>query len=591
MCRIAGIYNPASASLETDILRMRDSMHRGGPDDAGIFVHPELPLALGHRRLSFLDLSPAGHQPMRTPDNRLNVIFNGEIYNFRDLKKELESLGYQFRTQSDTEVILYSYQQWGKDCFSRFNGMFALAIWDEQEKEIVLARDHAGIKPLYYHVSGEVLFFASEIRGFKAIYPNWETEDVWKPLFLLFGHIPEPFTTLKGVESIPKGSWMSVRFNGMEIKKGVFYQDDYTPAIFDLETALEVTRELLPAAVDRHLISDAPVGLFLSGGIDSSLLTLLAAPVLKDRLTTLSIQFEESEYSEEIYQKIVVDVTRAKHSSFRVNRQHFEDALDDILLAMDQPSIDAINTYFISKYARECGLKAVLSGLGADELFGGYPSFNRFKQWRYLRYVPEFIADRIGKSSNPKLSRLSYERYHPMLSLYLMNRGLYTVSRAAELTGLSAQAIETALEKIHVPPHVDYRSINANAAMESDLYMKNQLLKDADYMAMWHGIEIRVPFLDKELLQAMNSVATIVKFRSDIPKSLLIEAFSTLLPAEIWHRKKQGFTFPLAYWLKMSDRLRPVGKAEEKVFDQFNSGHLHWSRYWALKVSGIEKFI
>lgn len=590
MCRIAGIYNPRTENLEKDIIVMREAMHRGGPDDAGIFIHPELPLALGHRRLALLDLSPAGHQPMQSPQGDLQIIFNGEIYNFLEIRKELQQLGHTFKTQSDTEVILASYKQWGKDCFERFNGMFALALWDEKEKEIILARDHAGIKPLYYYFEGDVLFFASEVRAFKALFPHWENSEVWKPLFLLFGHLPEPFTTLRNVKTLFKGQWMSVRIPSMESSTGFFAREDYTSKIFDLETALEAARDILPAAVKRHLISDAPIGLFLSGGIDSSLLTLLAAPVLNDKLVTLSIQFEEAEYSEEIYQKMVIDITKAKHSAFKVNQSHFEMHLEDILAAMDQPSIDAINTYFISMYARQCGLKAVLSGLGADELFGGYPSFKRFNQWQYLNYIPKSVSKLFGKSSNTKLAKLSYEQYHPMLSLYLMNRGLYTADTAAAFTGISLKKIEEALQQINVPGNIDYSSPNSNTAMELNLYMKNQLLKDADYMAMWHGVEIRVPFLDKELIQAINSVAPLVKFGSDIPKSLLIEAFSTLLPAEIWYRKKQGFTFPFAYWLKSSDQLQPADKVQQRVFNDFNSGKLHWSRYWAMKVADMEKF-
>jgi asparagine synthase (glutamine-hydrolysing) len=590
MCRIAGIYQPKSGSLEADILRMRDAMHRGGPDDSGIYIHPELPLALGHRRLSFLDLSSAGHQPMQSADGSLQLVFNGEIYNFMEIRKDLEKLGHHFHSQSDTEVILASYTEWGAGCFERFNGMFALAIWDEKNKEVILARDHAGIKPLYYYLDNEVLIFASEIRAFKAFNPRWEVNEIWKPVFLLFGHLPEPYTTLKNVRTLPKGEWLKVHLPSLESKRGVFYRDDFTERITNMETALEAARDILPRAVKRHLISDAPIGLFLSGGIDSSLLTLLAAPVLGDQLKTLSIQFDEAEFSEEAYQKIVIDITKAQHKAFSVNQTDFELALPSVLDAMDQPSIDAINTYFISMYARQCGLKAVLSGIGGDELFGGYPSFNRFRQWKYLRNLPAAISKKFGRSTNNKLAKLSFERFHPMLSLYLMNRGLYTAEKAADITGFSVTRLEEALEEIDVPKNINYRSPSANAAMEINMYMKNQLLKDADYMAMWHGVEIRVPFLDKELVQVINSVSPAIKFRSDIPKSLLIEAFATLLPAEIWCRKKQGFTFPFAYWLKNSDNLRPSDEEQNAVFAQFNSGKVHWSRYWAVKVAAMEKF-
>jgi asparagine synthase (glutamine-hydrolysing) len=590
VCRIAGVFNPKAEHLQADILRMRDAMHRGGPDDAGLFIHPTLPLALGHRRLSFLDLSSAGHQPMKTPDGKLQIIFNGEIYNFREIREELLSYGHQFHTQSDTEVILAAYVQWGVDSFSRFNGMFALAMWDESTNEIILARDHAGIKPLYFHLSKDLFVFASEVRAFKALGYPWQTEEIWKSLFLIFGHLPEPFTTLKDVKMLGKGEWMKVSLPSLRSSSGKFYQDNFTSKIFDQESALEAVRDILPAAVKRHLISDAPIGLFLSGGIDSSLLTLLAAPILKERLTTLSIQFSEAEFSEEAYQRIIIDITKSNHTSFEVRQQDFESSLPDILEAMDQPSIDAINTYFISMYAKEKGLKAVLSGLGSDELFGGYPSFNRFNNWKRLGFLPSFVTNAFGNASNQRLAKLSFSNYHPMLSLYLMNRGIFTVDRSAFYTGVPVDEIRKALELISVPTDINYRSPNANAAMEQNMYMKHQLLKDADYMAMWHGVEIRVPFLDKELIQAVNSIAPSVKFKSSLPKQLLIEAFSTLLPADIWHRQKQGFTFPFAHWLKKSESLLPNGENESAVYKQFNAGNLHWSRYWAIKMTDIGRF-
>ncbi len=569
---------------------MRDSMKRGGPDDAGEFVHDTIPLALGHRRLSILDLSKAGHQPMQTADARFKIVFNGEVYNFKRIRKELETFGYQFNTQTDTEVILYSYKHWGKACFEKFNGMFALAIWDEEEQEIVLARDHAGIKPLYYYLHEGLFVFASEIRAFQSLEYSWECETFWKSLVLIFGHLPEPFTTIKNVKSLPKGHWMSIQIPSLSSKLSCYYKDDYEVKIFDEETALELTRDILSAAVKRHLISDAPLGLFLSGGVDSSLLTLLAAPLLQEQLQTLSIQFEEAQFSEEQYQRIIIDITESTHNAFTVTQRSFDEALPDILMAMDQPSTDAINTYFISKYAKQCNLKAVLSGVGADELFGGYPSFKRFNKWSQLNYLPTFVSRQLAKIKKPMFSKLSYKELHPMLSLYLMNSGLYTVKEAASLTDTSENEILNALNEIDLPTNINYKSPNAVAAMEMHLYMKNQLLRDADYMSMWHGVEIRVPFLDKELVQTVSSISPEIKFKSAVSKSLLIESFATILPAEIWNRKKQGFTFPFEHWLKNSEQLMPSGTSEQHVYNDFINGKVHWSRYWSLKVAGLPKF-
>lgn len=569
---------------------MRDSMARGGPDDQGTYIHPEMPFALGHRRLALIDLTSAGHQPMQTPDGRLRIIYNGEIYNFLQIRSELLSLGYRFTSQSDTEVILYSYLEWGTRCFSRFNGMFALAIWDEKEGEAILARDHAGMKPLYYHLSGDRLVFASEVRAFTAMDPAWPHDEDWRPVFLVFGHLPEPITTLQGVQMLRKGSWMKVKLPSLHNETGCFYREEYNCSINDQKTAFEAIRDILPRAVERHLISDAPIGLFLSGGVDSSLLTLLAAPLVKDELVTLSIKFAEAGFSEEIYQKLIIDATGAKHRTFQVGQKDFEKALPDIMMAMDQPSTDGVNTYFISKYAASCGLKAVLSGLGADEIFGGYPSFTRFHRWRWLRFLPKFVSRSAGHFDTNILARLSYDRLHPMLSLYLTNRGLFTLEQAARRTGISLSRLEDAIGRIELPQDIDYSSCNSNVAMELDLYMKNQLLKDSDYMSMWHGVEIRMPFLDKELVDTVNNVAPLVKFQPGLPKSLLVQAFSAVLPAEIWRRKKQGFTFPFAYWLKQSSDLHPSNELENEYYDRFISEKAHWSRYWAIKLAGMEHF-
>ncbi len=291
MCRIAGIYDPTLNNLEPQIIKMRDAMHRGGPDDFGIFIDKFLPLALGHRRLSLIDLTSAGHQPMFDAEKNIAIIFNGEIYNFLEIRKTLISLGHQFVTQTDTEAIIYAYLQWGTACFSHFNGMFALAIYDNRKKQIILARDHAGIKPLYYHLTKNKLIFASEIKAFKAFDSKWPEHKEWKIPFLTFGHLPEPFTTLQDVEPLEKGTCLVIQFPSLSIKKRAFNKFTFSSTITQLPEAIELVKNKLEAAVQRHLISDAPIGLFLSGGIDSSLLTLLANKYIKKNLRTLSIVF------------------------------------------------------------------------------------------------------------------------------------------------------------------------------------------------------------------------------------------------------------------------------------------------------------
>ena len=309
MCRIAGIVNPTSNTLTEDILLMRDAMHRGGPDDAGVFVDEKIGLALGHRRLALLDLSSAGHQPMFSKCSKISIVFNGEIYNFIQIKEELEKEGFIFVTKTDTEVIINSYIHWGKKCFERFNGMFALAIWDSVENELILARDYAGIKPLYYHSTNTQFLFASEVRAFKALNPNWKENSDWKIPFLAYGHLPEPFTTLQGVILLPKGCYAVVNLKDISIQITPFYLSKYTASVVTTDSAIKLLRNKVEKSVERHLISDAPIGVFLSGGIDSSIITLLASKFATSKIKTLSIVFEEQNFSEEIYQKMVVEKT------------------------------------------------------------------------------------------------------------------------------------------------------------------------------------------------------------------------------------------------------------------------------------------
>lgn len=592
MCRIAGIIDRTRTFPLNDTLKkMTDAMHRGGPDDEGFYIVPEKGIGLGHRRLSLLDLSSAGHQPMCDDSGRYQIVFNGEIYNFPELKRLLIAEGYHFRTQTDTEVILYAYRHWGIDCFSRFNGMFALAIYDEDANTLTLARDHAGMKPLYVYESKDQLVFASEIRSFKKIGLRLTSQPGWEGIFLVYGHLPEPYTTIKEILPLAKGTAVQYTLSDFEKYTKIFYAPTTAQLLNTCteEDAVQLIRDRLSAAVERHLVSDAPIGLFLSGGIDSSILTLLAAPVLKNNLHTLSIQFEEEAFSEKIYQDIIINATNANHVRFVVGKKDFEDNYNDIMEAMDQPTIDGINTYFISMLTKQFGLKAVLSGIGADELFGGYPSFNRYAKWKQLRKLKGILPKLIPGGIHPSFSKLKFLNWPELLSLYLMNRGLFTVEKAAAITGFDKKALADLCYQIRLAASPQH-NLNDVSLVETGLYMQNQLLKDADYMGMWHSIEIRLPFLDKELMDAINSICPELKYGADLKKRLLLKAFFTLLPAEIWARKKQGFTFPFDLWLKDIKSFEPANAAEESVFHAYQQGKLHWSRYWALKIVHQQSF-
>ncbi|KAF0242836.1 MAG: asparagine synthase (glutamine-hydrolyzing) [Sediminibacterium sp.] len=589
MCRISGIVHRSSTPAIDQITSMRDSMLHGGPDDAGVYIDEELHLALGHRRLSLIDLSAAGHQPMFSKDKNLVIVFNGEIYNYKEIQQELQSLGHNFISHSDTEVIIAAYAQWGKDCFSRFNGMFALAILDKLNGKLILARDHAGIKPLYYSFENGSLYFASEIRAFKTIYSNWKTNPDWRTYFLVFGYIPEPYTTLENVYTLSKGNWMEISLNTFNQQQGQFAQPNYQYTIHSEQEAVTKVKDALDAAVKRHLISDAPIGLFLSGGIDSSILTLLAKKYCGDQLQTLSIDFEESSFSEKKYQQIIIDATNAKHQSFIVSKQDFIDAIPDILEAIDQPSNDGINSYFITRYAKEAGLKAVLSGIGADELFGGYPSFKRTGLLGYTQLIPPFLLKAAVLFPDDKKKKIQFLVDTRFPGHYLFNRGFFTPDRVAAYLDIPISKVNRVIESVALPAaNKAMHPLEQVAFEETNLYMQNQLLKDTDYMSMWHSVEVRVPFLDKDLMNLVYSIHPDIRYNSKQTKHLLIKAFADILPEAIWNRPKQGFTFPFQQWFNQVNIPTTNNPILQQMQAGLVNGKTHWSRYWCYSLTQLQ---
>lgn len=584
MCRLAGFIDPALS--HPDLIRMRDSMYRGGPDDSGSFVDEVSHVYLGHRRLSIIDLSTGGHQPMAEEKGLVQLVFNGEIYNYKELQAELSMLGHVFKTQSDTEVILQAYLHWGSSCFGRLNGMFALALWDKRKNTLLLARDHAGIKPLYYSIQGSRLYFASEIRAFKALRPDWPENKNWRIFFLAFGHLPAPITTLEQVKPLEKGSFLEfdthqARVSVHAFVSGHIKKENYSP----VEAGLKV-RATLEQAVRRHLISDAPLGLFLSGGIDSSLLTLLAKPWLGDQLHTLSIHFNEARYSEKKYQDLIVRMTGARHHEYVVTATDFDQQLPDALRAMDQPSTDAINVYMISRYAHEAGLKSVLSGIGADELFGGYPSVRNSKWWQWLSKCPAPLLELAANAGSDRYRKISFATRKNSTGEYLFYRGFHTGEQIADILDADEEEIQNVLDDLPLASWNGEDRREKASWLEYHAYMQNQLLKDADYMSMWHGLEIRVPFLDKQLVDLVNTIPSDIRFNPRQPKYLLIESCKDILPETIWNRPKQGFTLPFESWMKKSELARPRTPKEEKYYRDFHQGRLSWGRYWAIKLVG-----
>lgn len=588
MCRIVGrvSFEQNVSNFSEELKLMLSSVSHGGPDDEGVYT--DVRVALGHRRLSIIDLSESGHQPMMTVNTDVVISFNGEIYNYVELRKELEIQGFAFATKTDTEVILIAYQCWGVKSFDRLEGIFAFALYDKRKELFFLVRDHIGVKPLYYFIDANGLLFSSEVKAFRALGKDWVEDPDWQIFFLAFGSIPHPFTTLSKVLQLSPGSYLLIDLKKLECDLVHYHETrDVDYKVTSHIDALSQIHFSIQKAVQKNLIADAKIGIFLSGGIDSSLITLLADK-FQDKVITLSVNFDDVHYDEYKFQQLVLSKTEnVEHTSHRVSESMFWESLEDIWKAMDQPSIDAVNAYFITKFAKVEGIKSVLSGLGADEIFGGYASFRRIKWMRLIRKLPfkrriGFVLSKLKKS----WSRLIYLNLQGSIGDYLFLRGIHTPAEISVILKIPEDRVWEKLRSIpfHAPPQMN--DIEYASFLETNIYLSNQLLKDTDYMGMWHGVEVRVPFLDIELLKKVRTIPPSIRYSKKWPKYLLTASHKNLLPDKIVFRKKMGFTFPFAIWMHRSlERFRslmPVGS--EQVIIDFENGHNHWSKCWSLAV-------
>lgn len=590
MCRIAGILNPSLSveSLQNTVAGMCEILKHGGPDAGGIFTSAKEHLVLGNRRLALMDLTTAGNQPMHYAE-RYTITYNGELYNFEALRKTLQEAGLVFNTHSDTEVILAAFAKWNTQSFSKLNGMFAFAFWDKQEKKLYLVRDAAGIKPLYYSTHNGGICFASEIRGFKPVNYLQEYNNNSAVYQLAYGFIPEPITTLTHVQPLPKGCYFMYDCNTQLTTLQSFAFFGFNNTINNQDEAQEKIFSTTADAVTRQMLADEEVGIFLSGGTDSAILAKLANNHALKKLHTLSIYFEEKKYSEKKYQDLVADEIKSTHYAILLQEADFHAHFSDVMQAMDMPTCDGINTWFISRFASSVGLKAVLSGIGGDELYGGYPSFARMHKTLLMHQAPDAL---LGLSTNldlKKYNRLAYLRIPGIRGVYLFLRGHFTPTQIAEQLGAYEKDVWNTL--ISAPVSATLSNIgtkNKASWMEFNIYMQDQLLRDADVMSMAHGLEIRVPFLDDEVIKTAFSITENVKFGGKLPKQLLTDTFKKLLPDAIWQRPKMGFSFPFNEWLKNSPLVHELAcsqnTATQKAVKDFMKGELHWSRVMSLLV-------
>jgi len=580
-------------------------MHLRGPDARGAWYSDDGRLGMGHRRLSIIDLSENGAQPMTNARGNLVLSFNGEIYNYKSLRFLLEREGWIFRTMTDTEVLLHLYEMKGEAMLKELRGMFAFVLWDQTREKLLLARDSYGIKPLYYANDGWTVRIASQV---KALLAGGKVSRQIDPAghagYFLFGSVPEPYTTYQEIKEVPAGSIICIDGLGPSPPKvwssisAIIGAARHAERPADLHEANETVREAIRDTVEHHLVSDVPVGAFLSSGIDSTALVGLANEVDTQGIETMTLAFSEfsgGRDDESLRAEHIARIYGTKHTTCHISEAEFREDLPNILDSMDQPSIDGINTWMVSKKASELGLKVCLSGLGGDELFGGYPSFRQIPKWVRAMSIPSRIpflgrSCRIGFQLmgaqsfgfNPKAAEfVNYAGTYP--GAYLLKRGLFLpwelpglLGKELAFEGLRRLKVHDYIESAIQPdPGSGFARV---ACLESSLYLRNQLLRDADWAGMAHSLEVRVPLVDTVLL---NRVAPLAYTRfMDAGKALLASTPAKATGASVTGFRKTGFSIPMEPWIS---NLRDTLDAWRGVPSLAKSG-CHWARRFAYAI-------
>jgi asparagine synthase (glutamine-hydrolysing) len=588
MCGIAGFLDCSleigtySGTLQATLSALR---HRG-PDDQGIWSSRGKVAHLLHTRLSIIDLSPGGHQPMSTPDGRYTIVFNGEIYNFSSLRDNLGRNGVTFTSHSDTEVLLHLFAAKGPAMLADLRGMFAFCIWDEQTQSAFLARDPLGIKPLYYSIQPDRLIFASELQAIRKtgmVSAALDGEAVTQ--FLETGSVPEPLTLLRDARCLEAGHSLTWQAGKAQLS---CYWSLHFPDASPIPNAETITRNALLDSMQAHFVSDEPVGIFLSGGIDSTALVALARELGQQNTKTFSIGVDDPSLDETSIARRTANHFRTQHHECLLNASIAESTFDSFLESMDQPSIDGFNTFTVSAFANTQGLKVVLSGLGGDELFGGYPSFqkvpNLAKWGRFTHSVPGLApilsSLLLNNGFQPKWQRLGSFLRRPATvnNAYRAFRGIFSPAEARQI---ACRYVATPAARITSTPTATPTEQDAVSALELTTYMRNQLLRDSDIMSMACGLELRVPFVDRILFETVAQIPASQRLQSG--KNLLLQAVPEI-PEWVTNQPKRGFTFPYERWLATS-----WGEAFNRATSDLPSASPTWNQRWAVFM--LERWI
>lgn len=596
---------------------MNNKLAHRGPDAEDTWQDDNC--VLGHRRLSIIDLTDSGKQPMLSFDKRYIIVYNGELYNYLDLKFELmrASMGgndqpYPFKTNTDTEVVLAAWIRWGKECLNKFNGMFAFAVWDKKEQELFVVRDRLGIKPLYYFKNETSFCFSSEIRALlDSNLPKRKLNKTALSDYLMYQTVHAPETIIENVFMLMPGHLMKISDDKINIEKWWGIKEHIKlNEEENIEVVKKEVKNLFFAAVERRLVSDVAFGAFLSGGIDSSAIVGAMAQLSANKIDTFNISFYESEFSESIYAKSISKKFNTSHHEIKLQPIDFLKQLPEALHAMDHPSGDGPNTFVVASATKKAGITMALSGLGGDELFCGYNIFKRSysleNKW-WLNLTPRFLRKVGGEIYKLKNKNVSGEKIAEILSKPIVNfEYSYPVSRQV----LNESIIRGITNENELPFNTVYKIIRQQeiqgkhlkfskySAAEMETYMQNILLRDSDQMSMAVALEVRVPFLDYKLVEYVLGLNDAMKF-PHTPKKLLTDSLGDLLPKEIIDRPKMGFTFPWTSWMKnelklfCDEKLISFGNREyindqvlKSLWERFLKGDLKitWSRLWHIIV-------
>ena len=590
MCGIAGAISFRNVAQPLDLNLIQ---HRG-PDSRGEWTSPDRRVWLGMTRLAILDLSPTGDQPMTDPITGNVIIHNGEIYNHLSVRPELECLGARFLGTSDTETLLAAYRHWGDAMLLRLKGMFAFAVYDKADGSIFLARDRFGIKPLYFFSDDNEFVFASEIRGIvrrKRLLPTRDSIVA----YLQWGGCPHSSLLFPDLAEFPVGSHMRVKRDGPTTPVEFWPPARFEVTIDQPRSRLAVvrrTRELLEKSVSEHILSDVPVACFLSGGVDSSVITAIAARQLHRELHTFSVGFDEASHDESVYARRIAAQYDTDHIEIRLSAEEVIETTKQAVLSMDLPSVDGINSYIVAKQVASRGFKVALAGVGGDELFGGYSHFRFLSRLKYLALLPHsfFVLPLRLKKGRHLFSDMPARPEAGLFAHWWRRLWNGAVLREFRFSPLEIPD-EPAPALLDDFARISWSEIRH--------YMRDVLLRDSDQMSMAVSLEVRVPFLDHELVEFILALTAGEKEGRGTPKSLLIDSARDLIPREIYDRKKMGFELPMSQWMRgplrqftvdglthMTDRGLFTESQASDLHKRFTEGKLPWQRLWAVVALG-----